>query len=162
MKPVPMDKEVLVATLEDMRHGVAINDTLEGSIQFLLPYEGDPEGADFMVMASYRIGNSMGQGGVRLIGDTTPPDDRPQLSVAELHNTAELIANEVPDKKQAMLEGKTFRELAEVIGQFLGEASFHDEDTGEDLRLTSQSVGYGVMLGYLMAKRENHPWPPVV
>lgn len=66
----PLSKDELVSVLEDILRGVKKDDTLEGSIEFLLPYPpaGDPEDADFMVRASYRVGNSMGQGSVRLIG----------------------------------------------------------------------------------------------
>jgi hypothetical protein len=34
-----------------------------------MPEPGDPEGTDFRVEARYRVGNSMGQGGFRIIGD---------------------------------------------------------------------------------------------
>lgn len=64
-----MSKGDLVAHLTTILDGVKTGDTLEGSIEFLLPFPpaGDPEDADFMVRGSYRIGNRMGQGGVRLI-----------------------------------------------------------------------------------------------
>lgn len=69
-RPVPMSKDGLLATLYDILQGVDSGDTLEGSIEFLLPHPpGDPEDADFMVRASYRIGNTLGQGGVRMVGE---------------------------------------------------------------------------------------------
>lgn len=80
LKPVPMSRPKLLATLEDILKTVRADDSFEGSIEYLMPTEGDPDCA-FMVRASYRVGNSMGQGGVRMIGDmvnqppTMPPLD---------------------------------------------------------------------------------------
>lgn len=69
--PAPCTKDELVGALTEILEGVRTGDTLEGSIEFLLPYPpaGDPEDADFMVMASYRVGNRLGQGGLRMVGE---------------------------------------------------------------------------------------------
>lgn len=81
LKPVPMSRPELLATLEDILKRVRADDSFEGSIEYLMPTEGDDPDCDFMVRASYRIGNSMGQGSVRMIGDmvnqppTMPPLD---------------------------------------------------------------------------------------
>jgi hypothetical protein len=64
-----MSTEELLDMLREIVAGVESGDTMEGSIEFLIPYEGDPEGTDFMVRASYRVGNLMGQGGIRMFGD---------------------------------------------------------------------------------------------
>lgn len=50
--PVYMSKNDLLAVLADMGDPVT-----------------DPDGPGFRVRASYRIGNSMGQGGLRMIGE---------------------------------------------------------------------------------------------
>lgn len=65
---VPMTTDGLLAVLDDMRRRVAEGDSFEGSIEYLMPgpLGLDPD-AEFAVMASYRVGNLMGQGGVRLI-----------------------------------------------------------------------------------------------
>lgn len=70
VKHLPMDAEQLLAVLDDMRARVAAGDSFEGSIEYLMPgpLEIDTD-KDFAVMASYRIGNLDGQGGVRLIRD---------------------------------------------------------------------------------------------
>lgn len=102
MRPALMTKDGLIGVLEDMLARVRADDSLEGSIEYLLPFPDpceecggrgyvqkarhpgeanppcpvcngtgmgpDPEG-DFMVRASYRIGNLEGQGGVRMIGE---------------------------------------------------------------------------------------------
>lgn len=75
--PVALSKETLLEILTYMLEGVRTGDTLEGSIEFLLPYPpaGDPEDADFMVMASYRHGNRQGQGGLRLVGQMVEVPD---------------------------------------------------------------------------------------
>lgn len=74
--PVPMDKPGLLHVLDDLRACVVADDSFEGSLEYLMPTEGDPDCA-FMVRASYRIGNSMGQGGVRMIGKMTTPNTAP-------------------------------------------------------------------------------------
>lgn len=64
---IPVTKERLLEVLDDIRSRVANGDSFEGSIRYLLPE--DPEHADdFMVEACYRVGNSAGQGGMRMIG----------------------------------------------------------------------------------------------
>ena len=67
-----MTKDELLAVLDDMRAAVATDDSFEGSLEYLMP---EPLGIDtskeFAVMASYRIGNKMGRGGLRLFGETS-------------------------------------------------------------------------------------------
>lgn len=67
--PVPVSKEELVATLEEILEGVRRDDSLEGFFEYALPDVDAPEGTDFELRASYRVGNTNGsQGGVRMIG----------------------------------------------------------------------------------------------
>jgi hypothetical protein len=71
--PVRMTKEELVAVLHDVAAGIEAEDSYGG----FLTYDALDErlGRDeFFVTASYRIGNSMGQGGVRLIGEVPGAD----------------------------------------------------------------------------------------
>lgn len=72
MRHVVQTKAELLAILDDIRTSVERDDSFEGSIEYLMPgpLDLDPD-ADFAVMASYRVGNSQGQGGVVLIGDTS-------------------------------------------------------------------------------------------
>jgi hypothetical protein len=59
-------REDLVKTLRDMANVVEANDSFEGSIEYTCMRDGlGPN--EFEVGACYRIGNSMGQGGVCLI-----------------------------------------------------------------------------------------------
>jgi hypothetical protein len=60
-----MDRDELVALLDDIRNRVAAGDSLEGHIQYLL---GGSLERPFQVAGLYRIGNRDGQGGARLIG----------------------------------------------------------------------------------------------
>lgn len=71
--PIALRRDELADVLADMLKGVESGDSLEGSIQFLAPSPtmGEPIDADYMVMASYRIGNLNGQGGLRLLGTLT-------------------------------------------------------------------------------------------
>jgi hypothetical protein len=72
-----MTQDELVWVLRDMAERVEQGDSFEGSITYEIPLEADgdrykevgPEGTYALVRASYRIGNTMGQGGVRLIGE---------------------------------------------------------------------------------------------
>lgn len=69
---LPMSQTDLLAVLDDIRQSVAAGDSFEGSIEYLMPGPlGMDTDEDFAVMASYRVGNSMGQGGVVLIGAET-------------------------------------------------------------------------------------------
>lgn len=68
-RPVPMSQPELVALLEDILERVKASDSLEGSIEWALPDEGGPEDAYAMVRASYRVGNTAGQGGMRMVGE---------------------------------------------------------------------------------------------
>lgn len=63
-RPASLTQEALVAVLEDILAGVRSGDTLEGHIEFLM---GD-DPARWDVVARYRVGNTMGQGGMRMIG----------------------------------------------------------------------------------------------
>ena len=70
IKPQPMEHEELVRLLQHITASVEDGDSLEGSIEWLLPTEDDgaPEGTDYMVTAGFRVGNSQGQGGFMQIG----------------------------------------------------------------------------------------------
>lgn len=105
--PVHLDAKQVVEILRDMAKGVETGDTYEGSIEFLIPsrvmdrisedefvemppeerqhwrptsesgvvWQLNPSALD--VRGSYRIGNSMGQGTVRLIGEIREPEPEP-------------------------------------------------------------------------------------
>lgn len=76
--PVPMSQAQLCDTLRDMLEHVAASDSFEGSIEYLMPTDEEvPEGTYALVRASYRIGNSEGQGGVRVVGEVT--EDKPYI-----------------------------------------------------------------------------------
>jgi len=67
LNPMPMTKQQLVDVLTDILQRVQEGDSWEGSIEYMMP--GEPsEDVDFMVKATYRTGNSMGQGGMRMLG----------------------------------------------------------------------------------------------
>lgn len=69
MAPVNMSHEDLLAVLDDIRSRVAQGDSFEGHIEWLLPEDDDAPARSFDVQASYRVGNTMGQGGMRMIGE---------------------------------------------------------------------------------------------
>jgi hypothetical protein len=53
-------KAYLLAILDDIRAHVAADDSFEGSLQYLIPENGD----GFELMASYRVDNLRGQGSI--------------------------------------------------------------------------------------------------
>jgi len=72
--PVPMTQAELVEVLEDILSLVKEGDSYEGNISWQMPNMGpgipDPPREVYAeVKAVYRMGNSMGQGGVRMVGD---------------------------------------------------------------------------------------------
>lgn len=69
MVPVNLSHEDLLAVLDEIRARVAAGDSFEGSIEYLMPEDPDAPPRSFDVRASYRTGNSMGQGGMRVIGE---------------------------------------------------------------------------------------------
>lgn len=78
--PVPITYEALAAILRGMAELVEHGDSFEGSIEYSIPMpenESDPppDAETVMVRAAFRIGNRMGQGGMRIIGTLggTPP-----------------------------------------------------------------------------------------
>jgi len=73
--PVPMSQEDLVETLTDILDRVKMGDSYEGSIEYMLPWhtalgdpKNDPPDVAYRVRGAYRLGNTQGQGGMRLIG----------------------------------------------------------------------------------------------
>jgi hypothetical protein len=62
--PIAMTRAELADMLDRVRSG----DSLEGSIEYLVPDMHDPAGAEVMVRTTYRVGNLQGQGGMRIVG----------------------------------------------------------------------------------------------
>lgn len=73
MKPEKRDADQVAAALRDMADAVESGDSFNGTIAYNIDYE--TEGLLFDVVASYRIGNRQGQGGVRTIGKFEDPGD---------------------------------------------------------------------------------------
>jgi hypothetical protein len=71
---VGMSVEQFLEVLDDVRARVAAGDSFEGHIEYLMP-ENPADGVAFDVRARYRVGNSMGQGGVRFVASI--PDEVP-------------------------------------------------------------------------------------
>jgi hypothetical protein len=71
--PVGMTVTQFLAVLDDIRDRVAVADSFEGWVEYLMPDSLD-NGVRFDVRAGYRVGNSQGQGGFRMIqGDGETP-----------------------------------------------------------------------------------------
>lgn len=61
-------KEELLATLKDMQAVIEANDSFEGNISYNCMADNvEPGSGNFEVSATYRVGNSLGQGGVVMI-----------------------------------------------------------------------------------------------
>lgn len=74
--PIPQTKAQLLEILDTIRAGVEADDSFEGFINYLMPTHEDPE-CDFMVLARWREGNSMGQGSMASVGSMEPPQQNP-------------------------------------------------------------------------------------
>lgn len=92
--PVPMSKADLLELLEYVRAGAESGDTLEGLVHFGIPYPpaGDPADADFMVLARYRVGNLMGQGGVCVVGARSMSPTPRGVAYQDAHPECESMA----------------------------------------------------------------------
>lgn len=64
----PVTKDQLIEIIDDIRSRVAAGDSFEGYLNYLMPEPDDPIEIVARVEARYRIGNSMGQGGMCMIG----------------------------------------------------------------------------------------------
>lgn len=65
MKPTTLSRDEFLAVIDDLRARVAANDSFAGSFEYEVT---DGSAWTFEVCGCYRVGNSMGQGGVCLIG----------------------------------------------------------------------------------------------
>ena len=59
-------KDELLAILDDIRDRVSRDDSFDGSLSYEVDYEGGSP--HFWVQACWRVGNSNGQGGMRMVG----------------------------------------------------------------------------------------------
>lgn len=86
IKPQPMSFDELVSLLRHITNSVERGDSLEGSVEYLLPSEADgeqPPSVAFMVTAGFRVGNLRGQGGFTQIGTyTDEPTPEQEMSGA--------------------------------------------------------------------------------
>lgn len=63
---VTLTKEQFLSVLEDIKTSVMNNDTMEGCLNYSAMHM-DLKPGEFKVVGAYRIGNSQGQGGTRII-----------------------------------------------------------------------------------------------
>jgi hypothetical protein len=61
-----LNKQQLLAVLEDIKKSIENNDSMEGRISYSVMGE-DLKPGEFEVEATYRVGNSEGQGSIRII-----------------------------------------------------------------------------------------------
>lgn len=71
--PLRMTADQVAAVLADMSERVGRGDSFDGSISYYTDYEREEsDGFDFDVTAAYRVGNTMSQGGMRIIRGEEP------------------------------------------------------------------------------------------
>jgi hypothetical protein len=73
--PLPLNREQLLTLMNEVRRGIESGDTLEGWIEFTLPAAPTEEvlqhgPKEWLVKASYRVGNREGRSGLVNIGRT--------------------------------------------------------------------------------------------
>ena len=64
---IRLTRTQLLAELDGLRRSIEHDDSFEGSISYEITIEPEGDEPVFLVMAALRIGNSMGQGGMRLL-----------------------------------------------------------------------------------------------
>jgi hypothetical protein len=123
-----MTKTTLLAVLADIRAHVERDDSFEGFLNYLMPGPDDPEDAEFMVEARYRIGNLDGQGNMRMIGkmemaspvlapeDATDQPTHWPCPHAEFGGTHHLVPN-INGVMQCQHCGRTDKELRAQAAQ---------------------------------------------
>lgn len=73
--PVTMTRGELMSVLDDIRSRVDTGDSFEGNLTYAIPEDESAPPDSFDVVAMYRVGNSQGQGGMRMLGDWSGVDE---------------------------------------------------------------------------------------
>lgn len=68
-----LTKFQLADVLRDMANSIESRDSMEGDLSYTVMYDW-LENGDFEVTGAYRIGNSEGQGGMRIFEPTKPKE----------------------------------------------------------------------------------------
>lgn len=101
-----MTQEELAAVFDELAALVRAKDSWEGLIEYLMPEMGpgipDPPPEIYAnVRARYRIGNSMGQGGMRFVGGLVSKEKPTELEKLREHmENMKVIVQSVPDDAQ--------------------------------------------------------------
>jgi len=73
-RPAPASNDAVCGALHDALEAVEIGDSFEGFVMWTMPTdEPELQGADFGLMARYRVGNLQGQGGLRVFTGEDEP-----------------------------------------------------------------------------------------
>lgn len=64
----PLNKAELLAVVDEIRTRIEADDSWEGYLNYVICEEDDPPDTYARVEARFRVGNSMGQGGMKMIG----------------------------------------------------------------------------------------------
>lgn len=104
MKHTKVNKEELIAVLDNIKHHLETSDSFEGNLEYTaLSAEVELGRDEFMARGVWRVGNSNGQGGVRTLGDTGPAEDPLAERVTELAmaigEIADWHARNVPESR---------------------------------------------------------------
>jgi hypothetical protein len=62
-----LNKQQLLAVLEDIKKSIENNDSMEGRISYSVMSSENIKSGEFEVDAIYRVGNSEGQGSIRIV-----------------------------------------------------------------------------------------------
>lgn len=91
-KPVLMTQAELLAVLDDIRSRVDAGDSFEGNLTYAIPEAEDAPADSFDVVATYRIGNLQGQGGMRMLGEWGNPEDGAPLPTGYTRDLSEFVS----------------------------------------------------------------------
>jgi hypothetical protein len=85
--PIPATKAEVLSVLSEILYIVEHDDSFEGSFEYTMPEPGDPPDTRFRLRAAYRVGNSMGQGGLKMVGSMEPIYPSDEAARAALDGT---------------------------------------------------------------------------
>jgi hypothetical protein len=91
-KPVNMDANVLADVIADIHERIPAGDSFEGHIEWMLPEDDNAPPRSFDVTAMYRVGNTMGQGSMRMIGTWEEVPDAPVTFTATRDQLVDAVA----------------------------------------------------------------------
>lgn len=127
----PVTKDELLLIIDEIRDRVAIGDSYEGFLNYLIPANLDDPNIVADVEARFRVGNLEGQGGMKMIGVDTGPHEHDHTEAPD--------AAEVMQMRQAL---KTCQEERTYSAEYAVRAEDEASQLREELRFAVQGLNH--------------------